>query len=170
MTPFPSRRLVPVALLVGVMSGCASAGGAGEEDVAPAPSDDAAVVSPIDSAVAAAQDSAPAEGTLLAEEVRRGSGRPIEEILAGRVSGVSVFRNADGSIAVRIRGVSSFYGSNEPLYVLDGVPIQAGPGGALRGISPYDIESIRVLKNPEDTTVYGVRGANGVILITTIRP
>jgi TonB-dependent SusC/RagA subfamily outer membrane receptor len=68
---------------------------------------------------------------------------------------------------VRIRGPASFYASGEPLYVLDGSPIEAGPGGALSGINPWDIESIRVLKNPGDTAIYGMRGVNGVIVITT---
>ena len=76
-------------------------------------------------------------------------------------------RAADGGIAVRIRGVSSFYGNNEPLYVLDGMPIQPGPNGSLTGINPYDIESIKVLKDPADTAIYGIRGANGVIVIKT---
>lgn len=163
------RALASVGSLVGVLWGCASASGAGHGDVAPAPQDDAAAVSQTDSA-AVPQDTVPNAGTVTADDVRRGSGQPLQEILEGRVAGVSVFRTSDGSLAVRIRGVTSFYGNNEPLYVLDGIPIQAGPGGTLRGISPYDIESIEVLKNPADTALYGVRGANGVILITTKRP
>ncbi len=79
-------------------------------------------------------------------------------------------RSADGSIAIRIRGVTSIHGGNEPLYVIDGLPIQPGPGGSLAGINPYDIESIEVLKDPASTTMYGVRGANGVIVITTKQP
>ena len=54
--------------------------------------------------------------------------------------------------------------------MIDGFPIQPGPGGALVGISPYDIESIKVLKDPVETAIYGLRGANGVIVITTKRP
>ena len=59
------------------------------------------------------------------------------------------------------------YGS---LYVVDGVTIQPGPNGALTGINPYDIESIKVLKDPADTSMYGMRGANGVIVVTTKKP
>jgi TonB-dependent SusC/RagA subfamily outer membrane receptor len=55
------------------------------------------------------------------------------------------------------------------LYVVDGVPIQPGPGGSLVGIDPYDIESIEVLKDPADTALYGMRGANGVIVVKTKR-
>ncbi len=68
---------------------------------------------------------------------------------------------------MRIRGRNSFRADDRPLYVIDGVPINPGPGGALTGINPYDIESIRVLKDVGDTAEYGLRGANGVILIKT---
>jgi TonB-dependent SusC/RagA subfamily outer membrane receptor len=104
-----------------------------------------------------------------AEDIERLPGEPIENILAGRISGVEVFRTPDG-IAVRIRGATSLRGSNEPLYVIDGVPVTAGPGGSLSGINPYDIESIQVLKDPVSTTMYGIRGANGVIVIETKGP
>jgi TonB-dependent starch-binding outer membrane protein SusC len=104
-----------------------------------------------------------------AEDIERAPGQPIEEILKDRVAGVTVTQ-AQGGLVVRIRGVSSFYGNNEPLYVIDDFPITPGPGGVLKGISPYDIESINVLKDPADTALYGVRGANGVIVIKTKRP
>lgn len=111
----------------------------------------------------------PRRDDVTAEDIERAPGQPIEEILKGRVAGVTVTQG-EGGLVVRIRGVSSFYGNNEPLYVLDDVPITPGPGGALKGISPYDIESINVLKDPADTALYGVRGANGVIVIKTKRP
>ena len=57
-----------------------------------------------------------------------------------------------------------------PLYVVDGTPIEPGPGGYVTGINPEDIQSIRVLKYAHETAAYGVRGANGVVLITTRRP
>jgi TonB-dependent SusC/RagA subfamily outer membrane receptor len=91
-----------------------------------------------------------------------------EELLAGRFPGVEVYR-APGGIAVRIRGSTSVYGSNEPLYVVDGMPIDPGPGGALVGINPADIEKIEVLKDAGSTAQWGVRGANGVIVIKTKR-
>ena len=86
-----------------------------------------------------------------------------------RFPGVLVTRAPDGGIAVRIRGATSLHGSNEPLYVIDGVPIQPRQGGSLQGINPYDIESIEVLRDPTGTSMYGVRGANGVIVIKTKR-
>lgn len=107
---------------------------------------------------------------LTAEDIQRGHGRPIEELLMERFPGVTVTRTADGSLALRIRGTTSLHGSTEPLYVLDGIEILAGPGGGLTGINPYDIASIEVVKDPTGTAMYGVRGANGVIIIKTKRP
>src|SRR5439155_21778993 len=57
-----------------------------------------------------------------------------------------------------------------PLYVLDGVAIEPGPNGYLTGVNPNDIDSIEVLKEPAETALYGVRGANGVIIVKTKRP
>ena len=113
----------------------------------------------------------PDNSTVTSEEIRRqvSSDEPLEKVLQGRVAGVTVMRTADG-IAVRIRGGSSVYGNNEPLYRLDGMPIQPGPNGALSGLNPYDIESIKVLKDAADTAMYGIRGANGVIVIKTKKP
>jgi TonB-dependent SusC/RagA subfamily outer membrane receptor len=91
-----------------------------------------------------------------------------EELFEGRFPGVQVLRLPEG-IAVRIRGSSSVMGDQEPLYVLDGITIDPGPGGALVGINPADIERIEVLKDISSTSLYGVRGANGVILIRTRR-
>src|SRR5438309_92172 len=85
-------------------------------------------------------------------------------------SDLAVSRTADGGIAVRIRGAASFNASAQPLYVVDGIPMQPGPNGSLTGINPYDIESIQVLKDAADTAIYGMRGANGVIVIKTKRP
>ena len=95
--------------------------------------------------------------------------RPIEQVLMDRFPGVMVARTPDGGISVRIRGVSSFFGSNEPLYVIDGVPMQSGSDRILTGINPHDIASIEVVKDPVGTAIYGVRGANGVIVIKTKR-
>jgi TonB-dependent SusC/RagA subfamily outer membrane receptor len=95
--------------------------------------------------------------------------REPEELLEGRFAGVRILRLPGGAIAVRIRGASSVQGSNEPLYVVDGMPIEPGPGGALTGINPADIVKIEVLKDIGSISFYGVRAANGVVLITTRR-
>jgi TonB-dependent SusC/RagA subfamily outer membrane receptor len=142
MTSSFSRVPLALGLSLALVTGCAS--GRGGATKAPSPP----------------------RADVTAEDIERAPGQPIEEILKGRVSGVTV-TNADNGISVRIRGFSSFYGSNEPLYVLDGVPFSPGPGGLVTGIGPYDIETIRVLKDPADTALYGMRGANGVIVITT---
>ena len=92
-----------------------------------------------------------------------------EELLEGRFPGVVLSRLPNGGLAVRIRGTNSLLGSNEPLYVVDGMAIEPGPGGALFGINPGDIEKITILKDVGSTALYGVRGANGVVVITTKR-
>ena len=105
-----------------------------------------------------------------ADVIEASSGQPIEKILADRVAGVVLGRTADGTLTVRIRGANSFSADKEPLYVIDGVPITPGPGGSLSGINPSDIASIEVLKDAVSTTMYGSRGANGVIFIKTKKP
>ncbi len=109
------------------------------------------------------------EPEVTADDIARSPGEPIEQLLMSRFPGVMVTRTANG-IAVRIRGTTSLHGSTEPLYVIDDVPIRPGPGGALFGLNPYDIESIRVLTNASETAMYGMRGANGVIVIKTKQP
>lgn len=110
----------------------------------------------------------------------------VDQLLQGRASGVQVIQNGanpGSGISVKIRGTNSLRGNNEPLYVIDGVIISsagedvAAAGGignsgqeaqsGLNGINPRDIESIEILKDASATAVYGSRGANGVVLITT---
>lgn len=98
-------------------------------------------------------------------DIERAPGQPVEELLESRVAGVMVTRTPTGGIRVRIRGAASVY--SEPLYVLDGYPIEPGPDGSLSGVHPNDIESIEVLKDPTDVAIYGSRGTNGVIVIKT---
>lgn len=109
------------------------------------------------------------EGTTVTSEDLRNSNESIEVALQRKVPGLVVTRTDDGGIALQIRGRSSLTESSQtPLYVMDGLPFHPGPGGALTGVNPSDIESIKVLKGPE-TSMYGSDGANGVILITTKR-
>jgi TonB-dependent SusC/RagA subfamily outer membrane receptor len=108
--------------------------------------------------------------TVKSETIEQSPKESVEKMLEGRVAGVVVSRTQDGGIAVRVRGASSFHGNNDPLYVLDGIPIEPGPDGALTGVNPHDIESIRVLKSAADVALYGARGANGVIVIKTKKP
>ena len=122
---------------------------------------------PSESGSEAQQPAAPSSssGTVTANDIAQQPGKSIEEVLAGRIAGVQVGRDETGALTVRVRGGSSINGSNEPLYVIDGVTIQPGLGGSLAGINPNDIESIRVLRDAMATAAYGVRGANGVIVI-----
>jgi TonB-linked SusC/RagA family outer membrane protein len=101
-------------------------------------------------------------------------------LLQGKAAGVNIVQNSGtpgGGIMVRVRGSTSISGSNDPLYVIDGVPVNDDSNAAigvgnqgLNGLStlnPNDIESIEVLKDASATAIYGARGANGVILVTT---
>ena len=90
---------------------------------------------------------------------------PVEASLR-RFPGVDVRETPDG-VQVRIRGDSSFMGGQEPLYVVDGTPVTPGASGTLVGVHPADIVSIEVLKSAAETSVYGPRGANGVVVVRT---
>ena len=111
---------------------------------------------------------APAHGAdVTAEDMRTSPERSIEQQLMAKVPGITVSRTSSGALAIHIRGGTSLYGNNNPLYVVDGLAVEAGPEGEMPGINPYDIESIKVLKDTEAMTMYGSRGANGVIIIKT---
>lgn len=142
-----------LAPLLALVAGCAHGGGASTPE---APGEPEAAESPPPSD----------PSTVTADDVEKARTEPIEQILGDRISGVDVVRTANG-IAVRIRGTTSIHGDSAPLYVIDGIPVRPGLDGNLAGINPYDIESIEVLKDPANLTMYGVRGANGVILIKT---
>lgn len=107
------------------------------------------------------------QNTVTSKTIADAGDESIEQLLANRVSGVRLGRAADGSLTVTIRGMTSWNTDNQPLYVIDGVPITPGPGGALSGLNPHDIDKIEVLKDPANTAMYGSRGANGVIVIKT---
>ncbi len=149
MTPFSRSVVLRFGLLVGVLSGCAHGKTTSGDE---------------------SGDAAEPEKAVTSEDIRRSTGNePIENALMAKVPGVWITRTADGGIAVRIRGTTSLHGNNAPLYVVDGLPIQPGPSGSLTGVNPYDIESIQVLKDAASTSMYGARGANGVIVIKTKR-
>jgi TonB-dependent SusC/RagA subfamily outer membrane receptor len=138
-----SRTAISICVLAGVAAGCSSGTTRREPAASPA---------------------------VTTEDLEKNSGEPIEKTLMAKVPGLLVTRTPDGGVALQIRGTSSFNSGSGPLYVIDGVPIQPGPGGALTGISPHDIESIKVLKDPADIAIYGMRGSDGVIVVTTKRP
>ena len=109
-----------------------------------------------------------------AEQLMERPAPSLNQALAGRMPGVQVNTNSGrpgGRTTVRIRGFSSINSSNNPLYVVDGVQLPVGNqaqfGNAIDYINPNDIASVEVLKDASSTAIYGARGANGVILITT---
>jgi iron complex outermembrane receptor protein len=126
--------------------------------------------------------------TVKAEDANVGVVTNADQMLQSRVAGVQMTQNSGepgSGVQIRIRGGTSISASNEPLYVIDGVPLQneeTAPGAAgigsinpqlgrnpLNSINPNDIESMTVLKDAAATAIYGSRGANGVVLITTKR-
>lgn len=101
-----------------------------------------------------------------AEELEKKNVSNVSQALQGEVAGVSVINTSGqpGTVAtIRIRGFGSVNGNRAPLYVLDGVPYS----GSINSINPADIETTTILKDATATAIYGSRGANGVVLITT---
>lgn len=123
-----------------------------------------------------------AMSTLHTADVERNVVASLDAALQGKAAGVQVVQNAGNpgvGMSVRVRGAASISASNQPLYVVDGVPVfredfaQFGAGGqdlsAITGLNPDDIESINILKDAAAAAIYGSRGSNGVIMITTKR-
>ncbi|GGF25943.1 SusC/RagA family TonB-linked outer membrane protein [Echinicola rosea] len=123
--------------------------------------------------------------SLRSDEQNQGVNTSVDQLLKGKAAGVNVVQNSSepgGGISISIRGASSVNAGTGPLYVIDGLPIDnssmtAGSGGnypdsrtptnPLAAINPNDIESIEILKDASATAIYGARGANGVIMVTT---
>ncbi len=123
------------------------------------------------------------------EDLNQGAISSVDQAMQGRIAGVQVTQASNepgGGLSIRIRGASSVNAGNEPLYVIDGLPIDNSEGltgtgtsavaevGAnlnaknpLNALNPNDIQSIEILKDASATAIYGSRGANGVVLITT---
>jgi TonB-linked SusC/RagA family outer membrane protein len=121
-----------------------------------------------------------AQVSVSAADISKTVNTTVEQALQGRAAGVYVTQNTGqpgGGISVNIRGVNTIGGSNEPLYVIDGIQIQpstvsfgaTASTSPLSSLNPADIESMEVLQGPAATAVYGSRGTNGVVLITTKR-
>jgi iron complex outermembrane receptor protein len=121
-----------------------------------------------------AKDATGSVESVTAKDFTRGNIVTPENLLAGRVAGVNVITpgGQPGAVGtIRIRGGSSINASNDPLIVIDGLPVSndgvAGANGVLSTINPNDIESFSVLKDASATAIYGSRAANGVIIIVT---
>ena len=156
MRSIPSRAPFTIGLLVPMMLTLMTAcGGQGTRQSAETP---------------APRAPAPGSSEITSEEIARSPHETAEKALQGRFPGVNVEYKADGGLVVRIRGgSSSVMGNNAPLYIVDGQPVVSDADGSLKGINPNDIDSIKVLKDAASTSMYGARGANGVIIIKTKR-
>ena len=127
-----------------------------------------------------------AVSSLQTDDLNPGANASVDQMMQGRAAGVQINQSSaepGGGLSIRIRGASSINASNEPLYVIDGFPIDNSPnlssGGAggigtnssprnpLNSLNPNDIASIEILKDASATAIYGSRGANGVIIVTT---
>jgi len=125
--------------------------------------------------------------SLRKEDFNKGVTTSVAQLIQGRAPGVQVTQSSGapgGGVSIRIRGSSSINAGNEPLYVIDGLLIDNSPSitangtgftgspppsNPLNALNPSDIESVEILKDASATAIYGSRGANGVILITTKR-
>lgn len=114
-----------------------------------------------------------AVGSVTSKEIQRVPVSGVDQALQGQVAGLQISQSngaPGGNTNILIRGVGSISGGNEPLFVIDGYPVtNSGIGNPLNTINPNDIESIDVLKDASATAIYGSRGSNGVIMVTTKR-
>ncbi|SFF91858.1 iron complex outermembrane recepter protein [Salegentibacter agarivorans] len=131
------------------------------------------------------RDATGAVSTVSTEDFNRGVVASPEELIQGRTAGLQVTTTSGepgGGVNIRIRGTTSVRGGNDPLFVVDGVPLSgddvsaggtnagfgdSSPKNPLNFLNPQDIESMSVLKDASATAIYGSRGANGVVIITT---
>jgi TonB-linked SusC/RagA family outer membrane protein len=112
--------------------------------------------------------------SLQAEEITRANATGTQDAMQGRIAGVDIKRGSGkpgSDFSVEIRGANSITGNTQPLYVIDGVPVavNGSPTNPVNDINPADIERIDILKDASSTAIYGSRGANGVVLVTTKR-
>lgn len=151
----PARAAL-AAVLACTLAACASGGAGGPPEPEPAP-------------LLVAGGTGAVSTVTAADVATMRTGR-VEDLLVGRVPGLEVLRLANGDVTLRIRGARSFMGDDEPLLVLDGMPIRGGGlSQALAMLNPSDIARIDVLKDAGATAIYGSRGGNGVVVITTRR-
>lgn len=115
--------------------------------------------------------------SISADEINNVPVANLQGALVGKAAGVQITQingKVDGGVKMRVRGISTISSSQEPLYVLDGLPLinddestTAAPINPLISLNPNDIESIQILKDASSAAIYGARGSNGVVLITT---
>ena len=139
---FHLGTLVPTALALSVFMGCAHANNGSVNRPAPR-----------------------VRAALTAEDIEHAPGVPIEQLLATRVAGITLTQARDGHLVMRIRGQTTLLGDQDPLFVVNGIPL--GRAINFSAINRFDIASIDVVKDAAGMALYGIRGANGVIVVRT---
>src|SRR5438034_9956487 len=98
---------------------------------------------------------------MTSEDIERAPGRSLAQLLSDRFPGVTVTETADGGLSVRIHGVSSFRSNNQPLCMVDDVPVDIAHGASLSCSNPHDIAPIGVIQDPAGPPLCGRRGDHG---------
>ena len=110
-------------------------------------------------------------GTVLtADDIRANPGQSLEQLLLARVPGLTSVHAPDGHVILTLRGTTTLLGEAEPLFVLNGIALAPNSSGNLNVVDLHDIETVQVLRDAAATAAYGIRGANGVIIIRTKQP
>ncbi len=160
---FRRAREAAVVLLASTFTACASL-----PDGGPFPAVDSPDEVQIGYGTQDARDLTGAVASVTQDDLDGWDATTLEDMINGRFAGVRATRGRNGQISIRIRGTTSLMGSGEPLYVIDGMPLYAG-ASAVSALNPRDILRIDILKDAGATAIYGSRGANGVVIITTRR-
>lgn len=170
----PQQNGVLVAAFIGYLTKEVKFSGTGEQNIALVP--DAKALEEVVVVGYGTQQKKELTGAITsvsAREIQQVPVSGLDQALQGKVSGLQISSTSGapgGNTNILIRGIGSISGGNEPLFVVDGFPVaNAGIGNPLNTINPNDIESIDVLKDASATAIYGSRGSNGVIIVTTKR-
>ena len=115
-------------------------------------------------------DPRPPGTVLTADDIRANPGQSLEQLLMARVPGLTAVRAPDGRMILTLRGTTTLLGDDEPLFVVNGIALAPNSSGNLNAVDLHDIETVQVLRDAAATAAYGVRGANGVIVIRTKQP
>ncbi len=114
----------------------------------------------------ASRPARPSEVVLTADDIENAPGQSLEQLLLAHVPGLTMERAADGHLVLRLRGTNTIMGNEEPLFVINGIPLASNPAN-ISAVNVHDIDTVRVLRDATSTAQFGVRGTNGVIIIVT---
>jgi iron complex outermembrane receptor protein len=161
------RKVRSTTLLAGLVSLVSGACATGHTSPAVAPVEDSVSTGYTREA---RRDFTGSVASVTARDLEQSRETRIEQLLQGRIPGVEVSHLPNGEFSLRIRGTHTLMGSDEPLIVIDGMPIRGRSAmSALASIPPADVARIDVLKDAGSAAIYGSQAANGVIVITTKR-